>query len=110
MGKRHSMETRLAELEAICLRLEPALEQRLQPQDQAMGHVLEHIGRLQGQLAVMGYVASTVMQAVEEPVQTRLIACLQVAAENFPLGLPPHFEDGFRESAEALIPDIWSLH
>jgi hypothetical protein len=50
------------------------------------------------------------MQAVEEPVQTRLIACLQVAAENFPLGLPPHFEDGFRESAEALIPDIWSLH
>nr|WP_295379739.1 hypothetical protein [Pseudoxanthomonas sp.] len=109
MDKR-SIETRLAELEVACRRLEPAMEQRIQRQDQLVANMLEHFGRLQGQLAVMGYVASTVMQSVDEPVQTRLIACLQVAAENFPLGLPPHFEDGFRESAEALIPDIWSLH
>ncbi len=109
MGK-ISIETRLAELEAACRRLEPATDERLRRQEQLVGHLLEHLGRIQGQLAVMGYVASTVMQTVDEPVQTRLIACLQVAAENFPLGLPPHFEDGFRESAEALIPDIWSLH
>lgn len=109
MGKT-SIETRLAELEALCRRLEPAVDRRLQHQDQVVEKVLEHFGRLQGQLAVMGYVASTVMQSVDEPVQTRLIACLQVAAENFPLGLPPQFEDGFRESAEALIPDIWTLH
>ena len=102
MGK-ISIETRLAELEAVT-------DQRLRRQDQVVEHLLEHFGRIQGQLAVMGYVASTALQSVDEPAQTRLIACLQVAAENFPIGLPPHFEDGFRESAEALIPDIWSLH
>jgi hypothetical protein len=109
MGK-IPIDTRMAELEAAFRRSEQALEQRVQRQDQLVGNLLEHFGRLQGQLAVMGYVASTMMQSVDAPVQTRLIACLQVAAENFPLGLPPHFEDGFRESAEALIPDIWSLH
>jgi len=109
MGK-ISIETRLAELEAAWRRQETVTDQRLRRQDQVVEHLLEHFGRIQGQLAVMGYVASTVLQSVDEPAQTRLIACLQVAAENFPIGLPPHFEDGFRESAEALIPDIWSLH
>lgn len=109
MGK-ISIETRLAELEAAWRRQETVTDQRLRWKDQVVEHLLEHFGRIQGQLAVMGYVASTVLQSVDEPAQTRLIACLQVAAENFPIGLPPHFEDGFRESAEALIPDIWSLH
>ncbi len=104
---RTSTESRVAELEKTCEQLTLLLQDRIGSQDEVLQRLLAHFGRLQGQMAVMGYVASTLMQAVEDPVRLRLTACLQVAAENFPLGLPPNFEDGFRESAEALIPDIW---
>jgi|GEM_PF-4828954 len=107
---RTSTDTRIAELEAVCLQLRQTQCDRLQSQDEILKRVLTQFGRMQGQFAVMGYVASTLMQAVEDPVRLRLTACLQVAAENFPIGLPANFEDGFRESAEALIPDIWELH
>ena len=102
-----SHEARLAELETACLQLSQAQAERLADQDKILQRVLTQFGRLQGQFAVMGYVASTLMQAADDPARLRLTACLQVAAENFPIGLPPHFEHGFRESAQALIPDIW---
>lgn len=107
---RISTEARLAELETACLQLSQLQADRLGSQDEILQRVLTQFGRLQGQFAVMGYVASTLIQSVDDPVRLRLTACLQVAAENFPIGLPPHFEHGFRESAEALVPDIWDLH
>lgn len=107
---RTSTDARIAELEAACLQLRLRQNERLHDQDEILKRVLTQFGRLQGQFAVMSYVASTLMQAVDDPVRVRLTACLQVAVENFPIGLPANFEDGFRESAEALIPDIWHLH